>query len=48
MELQIDRKIKILRSVNEREYKSDLFRSCTVMKALSDTSQLEKLRNRMG
>ena len=48
MELQTGRKIKILKSDNGKSTRVIRFCSYVMMKALSDTSQLEKLRNRMG
>ena len=42
--MQTSRKIKILRFDNGTEY----FCNCTAMKALRDTSQFERLHNRMG
>ena len=53
MELQSVRQIKLLKSDNREEYKSDLFlqlcrdKGIELMKALSDISQLEELRNKM-
>jgi len=47
MELQTCRKIKILRYDNGREYKSDPFLQLCRDEG-QDTSQFERLRNRMG